>query len=102
MTWGFAIIEGLSMIPTYAPNERVLVRYGAHFTVGDVVLVNHDSRIDIKRVTRIDDCDIFVEGDNAEVSIDSRNYGAMSFDAIIAKVVWRLPKLFSKKIRTAR
>lgn len=97
MSWGFAIVDGLSMIPALAPGERVLVRYGAPFSNSDIVLVNHSDRIDIKRVTRIEDGHIFVEGDNTEVSIDSRTYGPVAKSAVIAKVVWRLPKFISKK-----
>ena len=87
MAYGFAVVEGLSIIPTHAPGERVLVRYGSAFQVGDIVLVDRGERIDIKRVTRIEDGHIFVEGDNAEVSTDSRHYGAVPRDAVIAKVV---------------
>ena len=82
------------MIPALAPGERVLVRYGANFTIGDIVLVDRGDRIDIKRVTRIEDTHIFVEGDNASISTDSRHYGAVNRYAIIAKVIWRLPKYF--------
>ena len=82
------------MIPALAPGERVLVHYGADFTIGDIVLVDRGERIDIKRVTRIEDSHIFVEGDNSAVSSDSRTYGPVTQDAIIAKVIWRLPKLF--------
>lgn len=85
------------MIPALAPGERVLVHYGVSFSNGDIVLVDHSDRIDIKRVTRIEDDRIFVEGDNAEVSIDSRTYGPVANSAVIAKVVWRLPKFFTQK-----
>ncbi len=78
------------MIPALAPGERVLVRYGATFKVGDIVLVDRGERVDIKRVTRIEDGHIFVEGDNSEVSTDSRHYGAVSKEAIIAKVIRRI------------
>ncbi len=87
MAYGFAVVEGLSMIPALAPGERVLVRYGSAFHVGDIVLVDRGERVDIKRVVRIEDGHIFVEGDNAEVSTDSRHYGAVTRDAVIAKVV---------------
>ena len=97
MSWGFAIVEGLSMIPALAPGERVLVHYGAHFSNGDIVLLDRGDRIDIKRVTRIEDGHIFVEGDNSEVSIDSRTYGPVAKSAVLAKVLWRLPKFFSQK-----
>lgn len=90
MAYGFAIVDGLSMVPVLAPGDRVLVRYGATFKVGDIVLVDRGERVDIKRVTRIEDGHTFVEGDNTEVSTDSRHYGAVPNDAIIAKVIRRM------------
>ena len=79
------------MIPTYAPGDRVLVRYGAAFSVGDVVLVQIEGRIDIKRVKAISDEGVFVEGDNHYVSTDSRTYGAVPTQAVIGRVIWRIP-----------
>lgn len=79
------------MIPTYAPDDRVLVRYGARFSVGDVVLVSHEGRIDIKRVTSVDGDSVFVEGDNHYVSTDSRSFGAVPTSAVIGRAIWRIP-----------
>ena len=95
MRFGFAVVEGHSMIPTYAPGERVLVRYGAAFKTGDVVLVDFSSRIDIKRIKKIEGSQIFIEGDNAAVSIDSRQYGPVKESRILGKVIYRLPKWLS-------
>ena len=89
--FGIAVVEGLSMIPTYAPGDRVLVRYGARFSVGDVVLVRHDNRIDIKRIREIQGDQVFVEGDNHYVSTDSRSYGAVPTSAVIGRAIWRIP-----------
>ena len=97
MSWGLAVVEGLSMIPALAPGERVLVRYGTPFGLGDMVLVDRGDRVDIKRVTRIEDGHIFVEGDNSAVSTDSRHYGAVSHSDVIARVVWRLPRWLARQ-----
>lgn len=86
--------DGLSMIPTYAPGERVLIRYGAQVAVGDVVLLRHMDRTEIKRVKSIDTDGIWVEGDNDLVSTDSRTYGSVPSQAIIAKVIYRFPRFF--------
>lgn len=80
------------MIPSYAPGEVVLVKYGAQFTVGDVVLIEFTHRTDIKRVKEILGSRVFVQGDHEAVSIDSRNYGPIKNDLIIGKVIYRFPR----------
>lgn len=97
MALGFAVVEGLSMVPAYAPGERVIVKYGASYEVGDVVLVDFKDRIDIKRVKQISGDQVFIEGDNTAVSIDSRQYGAVKNTRVIAKVIYRLPRWLIRK-----
>ncbi len=92
MALGIAIIEGLSMVPTYAPGERVIVRYGSSFGVGDVVLIAFHDRIDVKRISKIENGLVTIIGDNEAVSIDSRKYGPVQNSQIVAKVIFRLPK----------
>jgi phage repressor protein C with HTH and peptisase S24 domain len=96
MAYGFAVIEGLSMIPTYQPGDRVLVKYGSTYTIGDIVLIDFKERIDIKRVVKIEDDRVFVEGDNSAVSIDSRQYGAVKNSRVMAKVLFRIPKILTR------
>ena len=97
MALGFAVVEGLSMVPAYAPGERVIVKYGASYEVGDVVLVDFKDRIDIKRVKEISGDQVFIEGDNTAVSVDSRQYGAVKNTRVIAKVIYRLPRWLIRK-----
>lgn len=92
MAWGFAVVEGLSMVPAFAPGDRLLVRYGASFEVGSVVLVDRGERLDLKRVSRIEGEHVFVEGDNVAASTDSRHYGAVPHEAVVAVAVRRLPR----------
>lgn len=80
------------MVPAYAPGDRLLVRYGAGFEVGSVVLVDRGDRLDLKRISRIEGDHVFVEGDNAVASTDSRHYGAVVPEAVVAVVVRRLPR----------
>jgi phage repressor protein C with HTH and peptisase S24 domain len=96
MAWGLAVVEGLSMIPTYAPGERLLVRYGGTYTIDDVVLVQRPDQIDIKRLNKVVEGRFYVIGDNLEVSTDSRHYGPIAPEQIIAKVVWRLPRFLRR------
>lgn len=92
MALGLAVVEGLSMVPAYAPGERVIVKYGATYEIGDVVLVDFKDRIDIKRVKSITGEQVFIEGDNTAVSVDSRQYGPVKNTRVIAKVIYRLPR----------
>lgn len=89
--------DGLSMIPTYAPGERLLIRYGAGFEVGDVVVLRHMDRIEIKRVKSLNADGVWVEGDNDPVSTDSRSYGSVPTQAIIGKVVYRFPRFLRSR-----
>lgn len=97
MRIGFARVNGHSMIPTYAPGDLVLVRYGSHFHQDDVVLVDFGNRMDIKRINNISGDQVFIGGDNSFVSVDSRHYGAVRANRILAKVVYRLPRWLAKK-----
>jgi phage repressor protein C with HTH and peptisase S24 domain len=97
MAYGLAIIEGLSMLPSYAPGERVVVKYNAQFAEGDVVLVDFETRVDIKRVKKVELDQVFIEGDNQAVSVDSRQYGSVKRDRVIAKVIYRLPNWLIRK-----
>lgn len=97
MAWGFAVVEGLSMVPTFAPGDRLLVQYGGTFTIDDNVLVRRADQIDVKRVNLVADDRVYVMGDNLEVSTDSRHYGPVTHDQIIAKVIWRFPRFFRKR-----
>lgn len=97
MAWGFAIVQGLSMVPTLAPGERLLVRYGGTFTIDDLVLVKRPDQIDVKRINKVFEDRFYVIGDNLDVSIDSRHYGPVKESDVIAKVVWRLPHFLRKR-----
>lgn len=96
MRFGFARVTGHSMIPALVPGELVLVGYGAKYVVDDIVLAQADNRIDIKRVERLDGDSVFLVGDNAEVSIDSRQNGAVQKNKVVGKVLYRLPKFFNR------
>jgi phage repressor protein C with HTH and peptisase S24 domain len=85
-----AIVSGLSMVPTLAPGERLLVRSNGPIVLGEIVVFKQQDRFDIKRVSRIEPHGILVTGDNELVSTDSRSYGLIPFDAILGTVSFRL------------
>lgn len=90
MRYRMAVVSGLSMIPTLAPGERVLVQNDGPTVLGDIVVFQHESQFDVKRVLRIEADGIFVQGDNDLVSTDSRTYGLIPFDDVLGTVTYRL------------
>jgi phage repressor protein C with HTH and peptisase S24 domain len=85
-----AVVSGLSMIPTLAPGERLLVRLDGPIVIGDIVVFKRDSQFDVKRVLRIESDGVFVQGDNDLVSTDSRSYGLIPFEDVLGTVIYRL------------
>ena len=60
--------------------------------VGSVALLRHPSRPDllmVKRVTRIDDGGVWVEGDNPTGSQDSRQFGPVPRECILGRLIFR-------------
>ena len=99
--WSVVRVEGLSMIPTLAPDERALVHWGAEVGLGDVVVAQRMDRPElllVKRLVRSAGTGWWLEGDNPAASDDSRAFGAVETDAVIGKVVarwsgWKLVRL---------
>lgn len=90
MYYRLAIVSGLSMIPTLAPGERLLIRPDGPIVLGDIVVFSHESQFDVKRVSRIRADGIFVQGDNELVSDYSITYGLIPFDDVMGTVTYRL------------
>lgn len=90
MRYRMAVVSGLSMIPTLAPGERLLVRNDGPIVLGDIVVFERESQFDVKRVLHIEAEGIFVQGDNDLVSTDSRTYGLIPFDDVVGTVMFRL------------
>ncbi|MCF8554517.1 MAG: S26 family signal peptidase [Candidatus Nanopelagicales bacterium] len=90
MRYRMAVVSGLSMIPTLAPGERLLVRNDGPIVLGDIVVFERESQFDVKRVLHIEAEGIFVQGDNDLVSTDSRTYGFIPFDDVVGTVTFRL------------
>jgi phage repressor protein C with HTH and peptisase S24 domain len=85
-----AVVSGLSMIPTLAPGERLLVRLDGPIVIGDIVVFERVGQFDVKRVLRIDAQGAFVQGDNDLVSTDSRSYGLIPIEDVLGTVIYRL------------
>lgn len=90
MRYRMAVVSGLSMIPTLAPGERLLVRSDGPMVLGDIVVFQHESQFDVKRVIRIESDGIFVKGDNDLVSEYSPTYSLIPYDDILGTVTYRI------------
>jgi len=84
-------VEGESMLPSFAPRDRVLLWRTHRPRVGDVVLLEdpRDGRWLLKRVTGLRSREVFVEGDNRWHSTDSRSFGWVPYERIQGRVLWR-------------
>ncbi|HWG25955.1 nickel-type superoxide dismutase maturation protease [Actinospica sp.] len=92
---GVAVVRGPSMVPSYYDGDRLLVRYGARVHAGDVVLARDPrlpERIVVKRAARRESGGWWLLADNPYAPGDSRQFGAVPDELVIARVLLRLRK----------
>ena len=85
-------VAGNSMLPSFAPGDRVVAVEGLRVRSGDVVAVvdpRDSSRLLVKRVHRVAGGSVEVLGDNDLESKDSRTFGQVGLAAIRGRVVYR-------------
>lgn len=81
-------VVGNSMAPTLRNNQIVIVRLTRNFHVGDVVVAYVSGRDVIKRITKMTNGKVYLEGDNSLASTDSRSFGWLSDQYIEGKVIF--------------
>ncbi|MGH9172429.1 MAG: S26 family signal peptidase [Acidimicrobiales bacterium] len=84
-------VEGLSMVPSLGPGDRILVLRTKHLAVGDIAAFpdpDLPERMLVKRVTGVEWNAVRVEGDNAAVSRDSRHFGSVPLAKVTGRVLW--------------
>ncbi len=82
-------VVGASMQPRLAADHIVWASgLFKRVRAGDVVVLEHNGLEKIKRVEAVQDGQLFVLGDNALASTDSRSFGWLDISAVIGKVIW--------------
>jgi len=89
------MVSGKSMEPKFYDGDKLFVSAKIYKfrepRVGDTVVVRdpRDSRMVLKRIESIKGSEYFVRGDNPQWSTDSREFGAVKYNAIVGKVIFR-------------
>lgn len=86
------VVEGLSMVPTLDPGDRLLVARLGRLRVGDVVVLRDPRRphaLVVKRLVAVDAHHVVVKGDNPDVSVDSRAFGPVAKSEVLGRVLRR-------------
>lgn len=81
------------MFPTLGKGQDVLSFNWAYLAKrpkkGDIVIIKQSSKEMVKRIQKVQDHEVFVQGDNMRESTDSRHFGPISMDQIVGKVVYK-------------
>ena len=84
-------VKGNSMFPTLKDGDSICFEKFNHhrIEVNDIIVCKHPFKTDfniIKRVTKIKEKKLFIEGDNKEISSseDSHNFGYININKVIA------------------
>lgn len=82
-------VHGHSMMPVLPPGTYIWATgWFTKLRIGDIVMFSHDGKEKIKRIDDIKNSELFVVGDHAEASKDSRHFGWINEDTVIAKLLW--------------
>ena len=77
------------MLPSLRPGQIVICsRMIKKLRTGHVVVIRHEGLEKIKRISDINDHGFFVLGDNPDLSTDSRDFGRIARENVVAKIVW--------------
>ncbi|NLU67199.1 nickel-type superoxide dismutase maturation protease [Streptomyces sp. HNM0574] len=90
---GLAEVYNPSMLPTLHPGDHLVVRYGGTVRPGDVVVMKHPFQHDlliVKRAVERRGAGWWVVGDNPGVRNDSREFGAVPDELLVARAWLRV------------
>lgn len=60
---------------------------------GNVIIFTQRGKEKIKRLSKIEDGKLYVVGDNKSHSTDSRSFGLIDTDRVVAKIIWPRTKV---------
>jgi nickel-type superoxide dismutase maturation protease len=86
---GFYRVAGDSMRPTFAPGDTLVGWRWFRPRAGQVVVAHHNQPL-IKRVKSVHPDHVWLEGDNAAASTDSRTFGLVPRAQLEAVIIARL------------
>jgi type IV secretory pathway protease TraF len=79
------------MLPTFKPDQIIIgLHWYMNLKINDVIIAKIEKREIIKRIIKIENQKVWLEGDNEKESTDSRTFGWISKEAIVAKVITKL------------
>lgn len=81
-------VAGESMLPALKPGQIIFALKTRKIRPGDIVIIQHNGLEKTKRVKYVQDDKVFVLGDNPVKSTDSRAFGLIARENILAKVTW--------------
>ncbi|WP_313896243.1 nickel-type superoxide dismutase maturation protease [Streptomyces sp. YIM 98790] len=93
MRLALAEVYNDSMLPTLRPRDQLLVVHGARVRPGAVVVLRHPHEHDllvVKRAVERRPDGWWVLSDNARMSNDSREFGAVPDEFLVARALLRL------------
>ncbi|MBA0051531.1 nickel-type superoxide dismutase maturation protease [Streptomyces sp. AJS327] len=90
---GLAEVYNPSMVPVLRPGDQLVVRYGSAVRPGDIVVLRHPFQHDlliVKRAVERRAGGWWVRGDNPRVRNDSREFGVVPDELVVARAWLRL------------
>lgn len=85
-------IIGQSMMPKLTPQDKVLTFNWAYLflppQLRDIVVINYQDKIIIKRITKINGSQVFLEGENKSSSTDSNHFGWVDKKKLLGKIIY--------------